>query len=199
MKKKVMLGLLIVFAECAYSQLAPGMYLIWLKDKAHSSCSLSQPELFLSERAIQRRARQGIPLDYTDLPVSRYYTDSLQKLGLQIHTTSRWFNTVVVTTYDTLLLDTLSHISFIQSIETGAMHLKSIHTYSLPDKFLPEGEMPLQYSDNTGIYGQSYGQIAMLNGDALHNLGLRGQGMVIALLDAGFYKMNETATFDSHK
>ena len=37
----------------------------------------------------------------------------------------------------------------------------------------------------------------MLNLQYLHKEGFRGQGMLIAILDAGFYKVNELAAFDS--
>jgi serine protease AprX len=37
----------------------------------------------------------------------------------------------------------------------------------------------------------------MLNGDALHEMGYRGQGKVIAVLDGGFYHVNTLAVFDS--
>jgi serine protease AprX len=197
MKRKLIWGLMIILAESAYSQLAPGLYLVWLKDKEHSTHTLSHPETFLSERAIQRRIRQGIPFDYADLPVSSYYTDSLQKMGIRIHTTSHWLNTVVIESYDTLLLDTLEHLSFIQSIQTGMAQLKSGSNASIPDKFLQERNEPFHAKDGEDNYGMSYRQISMLNGDKLHDLGFRGQGMVIAVIDAGFYRLNEIPAFDS--
>ena len=46
-------------------------------------------------------------------------------------------------------------------------------------------------------YGQGFNQIQMLNGDALHEMGYRGQGKVIAVLDAGFYNVNTLDVFDS--
>jgi len=42
-----------------------------------------------------------------------------------------------------------------------------------------------------------YNQIRMLNGDIIHDMGYRGQGKVIAVLDAGFYNANTLAVFDS--
>ena len=46
-------------------------------------------------------------------------------------------------------------------------------------------------------YGPSHGQIHLLNGDILHNMGYRGQGKVIAVLDAGFQNADVTPVFDS--
>jgi subtilisin family serine protease len=55
----------------------------------------------------------------------------------------------------------------------------------------------LKFSPSDYYYGPSYHQIHMVNGDILHNLGFRGQGKVIAILDAGFLKVNVLKAFDS--
>ena len=44
-------------------------------------------------------------------------------------------------------------------------------------------------------YGDSFNQLAMLKGDVLHNKNLKGEGKVIAVLDAGFYKVDEMDAF----
>ena len=46
-------------------------------------------------------------------------------------------------------------------------------------------------------YGNSYNQIHQIGGDALHSLNFQGQGMYIAVFDAGFPNVNSLATFDS--
>jgi len=46
-------------------------------------------------------------------------------------------------------------------------------------------------------YGASYTQIAMMNGHILHGNGYLGDGMVIAVLDAGFQDANTHFTLDS--
>lgn len=46
-------------------------------------------------------------------------------------------------------------------------------------------------------YGSAAFQINQLNGAVLHNNGYRGQGMVIAVIDAGFYNVNNNIGFDS--
>jgi subtilisin family serine protease len=43
----------------------------------------------------------------------------------------------------------------------------------------------------------AYNQIHMLNGDILHNMGYRGQGMVIAVVDAGYLNADVNTVFDS--
>ena len=48
------------------------MYRLYLKDKDldHTPFSVNRPSEFLSQRSIDRRKRQGIPVDLTDLPVA---------------------------------------------------------------------------------------------------------------------------------
>jgi hypothetical protein len=46
-------------------------------------------------------------------------------------------------------------------------------------------------------YGKAYSQLKQLNGQYLHNKGFRGKGIRIAILDAGFWHVNEIAAFDS--
>src|SRR5690606_1843058 len=50
--------------------------------------------------------------------------------------------------------------------------------------------------DNDTEYGLGLGQIRMLRGDDLHAQGHEGQGIVIAVLDAGFFKVDDITTFD---
>jgi hypothetical protein len=46
-------------------------------------------------------------------------------------------------------------------------------------------------------YGISFTQIHQVQGDALHNMGFRGEGMMIAVLDAGFLNVDWLPAFDS--
>jgi subtilisin family serine protease len=51
--------------------------------------------------------------------------------------------------------------------------------------------------NNEAFYGNADVQIEMLNGDKLHNMGFQGQGVIVAVLDAGFYHADQIAFFDS--
>ena len=44
-----------------------------LKDKVGTTYSVDKPQEFLSERALERRNRQNLPIDETDLPISQIY------------------------------------------------------------------------------------------------------------------------------
>src|SRR5690606_4855461 len=46
-------------------------------------------------------------------------------------------------------------------------------------------------------YGYANGQVKMHNTDFLHRLGFSGDGMQMAVLDAGFFRYDELGIFDS--
>jgi len=50
---------------------------------------------------------------------------------------------------------------------------------------------------DTFNYGSNYNQVHIHEGEFLHNKGLNGQGIVIAMLDAGFYHYKTLNAFDS--
>lgn len=164
-------------------QIAPDTYWVQFIDKNHNSYSLNQPNEFLSDRAISRRSKQNISYDITDLPVSKYYIDSLKNLGLEIRNTSKWFNGVVIRSVDVELLDTLHHISFI----AGPVLVKSSENKSFVEIY----KFDTSSIKSSLTYGYSDTQIKMVKGDALHASDYTGENMMIGILDAGFSLANE--------
>ena len=90
---------------------------VWLTDKKDTAFSLEKPERILSSKALARRARYGIPIDSTDLPVSRRYVEQLKMAGFPVITRSKWLNTVVVSVSDSSRLYTLREFPFVREIE----------------------------------------------------------------------------------
>ena len=74
------------------------MYRLYLRDKdlQHTPFSVNRPEQFLSARSIERRKRQGLPVDVTDLPIAPAYLDSVSRTGIEIVGQSKWNNTLLV-------------------------------------------------------------------------------------------------------
>jgi serine protease AprX len=175
-----------------FSQNEPkNTYWVKLKDKKGTSFQISQPYAFLSQRAINRRVRQLIPIDETDLPVSPVYLDSLKKRGLEIVHTSKWLNGTTVRTADTALIKKIAALPFVTSIQLTkpAIIKKSAH--------LKFNEEALNTAIDPANYGNAINQLTQLNGQYLHNKGFRGKGIQIAVLDAGFWHVNEIPAFDS--
>ena len=186
----VLVGLLLATILPAQNA-APNSYWIQLKDKKGTPYSISQPEAFLSQRSINRRQRQHISIDETDLPVSPVYLDSLKKRGLDIVHTSKWLNGVTVRTADTIMIKKIATLPFVSLVQLTkpANVLKSTN-----NKFSDE-VTNTEY--DPAKYGTAMRQLTQLNGQYLHRQGIRGKGIQIAILDAGFLNANTTVAFDS--
>ena len=182
-----------------------GKYFIYrytLQDKAGSSYSIDHPGRWLSHKSIERRRRQGLSIDSTDLPVSPKYLRTMEKMAAGIakgegkratewHTigTSRWNNTVLIRSNDTTLLRQLGELDFVKetrlvwispdSIERGPLKVK-VH-----EKWNPWDSI------KGDIYANGKEQIEMLSGQRLHTIGCKGKGMTIAILDGGFQNCDQ--------
>ena len=185
-----------------------GKCYIWryaLKDKQGSSYSLEHPGRWLSHKAVERRKRQGITIDSTDLPVSAKYLRQIEtclsqpkqgekrsKAEWVIVGTSRWNNTVLVRSNDTTLLNNLATLDFItqsQCVWTSPDSIDRYVKHTYHENFNP-------WDSIRGVnYGNGKDQLEMLQGQRLHNIGLRGKGMTIAVLDGGFQNVNVIPAF----
>ncbi len=184
--RTIFLFLLLIFPALPAGAQTTGIYTLHLTDKEGTRYTLDHPEEFLSPRALQRREQQQIPVTYEDLPVSQVYLDSLQTLGMEITCCSRWFNTITVHINDTALIDTLPQLGFIDRVRlVKPDHLRKSTRKKWRDTFSAE---------SSPAYLK---QLSLLNGLTLHERGYRGQGMLIAVLDAGFYHVNILPAFDS--
>lgn len=163
-------------------------YRISLKDKAATEYSLKKPEKYLSAKAIERRRKQNLPIDSTDLPVCRKYIDEIRKQGVKIVVTGKWDNFVTVSCNDTTLIDRIAALPFVLSTEkvwiSPGAGKPSMATER--DSVLNQ---PTIHPDS--IYGRAITQIQMSNGDKLHEAGFKGQGMTIAVIDAGFHNVDK--------
>ncbi len=168
-----------------------GYYWIKLKDKNGTLFQINHPEAFLSQRALNRRIRQNIPIDQTDLPVSSVYLDTLKNRGVELVHTSKWLNGVTVRTADTMLIKKIAALPFVTGVQLTKPPLPQKSTR------LKFNEDQLQAEINPANYGVAISQLTQLNGQYLHDKGFRGKGVQIALLDAGFWHVNQIAAFDS--
>ena len=182
-------------------------YIIKLKDKGGSPYSFSNPLAYLSQRAIDRRTRYNIPIDSFDIPVTPSYITQIRNVpNVTILNVSKWLNSVTIQTSDTNAINTINGFSFVQS--TGGIALRMAPgNNNLIDKFQQENiSQSLHAARVTGITGDYYNygatslsEIGLHNGQFLHDVGLRGQGMQIAMLDNGFnnYTLSSYHAFDS--
>jgi hypothetical protein len=189
-------------ANSLQCQTAPNRYWVQFNGKelpelavGHSTpFSLNSPEDFLSERSMQRRERQSISITAHDLPIAPSYVEAIAEIEeLDIILKSKWFNAVTVRLRDTTfniesLLD-LPMVSAVKSVlQTGS---KRPHVFEAADASQVRIGM-----ESATTYGQGWGPLVQLNGNWLHGMGFRGQGMWIAVLDAGFENADHLPIFE---
>lgn len=172
---------------------AQNYYWIAFTDKNNTSYSLSNPEEYLSERSIQRRIKQNIPIDSLDLPVNQHYIDSILSYGFEFIHASKWLNGITVTSDLDSIPEDVMKISFIDSIQ---LTRPSVQNKSAIQKFI-ETESNGRADIDSSYYGPSVYQTGLLNGQFLHNQNFRGQGMQIAVIDGGFLNADIYPAFDS--
>jgi serine protease AprX len=197
MKKTILTAMMSLFVLALNAGQAPRIaypgghyhiYRIYLKDKKGGKYSLKKPEAFLSAKALQRRERQHLPLDSTDLPLSERYLKTLQDEGAEVIGGSKWNNTAIVKVTDTTLMKRIDTLPFV---------IRRLHVFASPDSTdgpetekLFEGKIETEYPA-TSEYGDGEHQIDMLNGIKLHQAGFRGKGMTIAIIDGGFKNVDK--------
>lgn len=168
------------------------MYRVQLADKYGSSYSLSSPLEFLSQRSIDRRVRQHLSLDSTDLPISPSYLVGIAKCGVEIVGKSKWNNTVLVKAERSVRERLLADLPFVKKVTK---------VFTAPDSIESSGRSRYKKEFNrwdtisASAYGAAQPQIESLNGIRLHNAGYRGKGKIIAVLDAGFMNVDRIPAF----
>ncbi|MEO1655853.1 MAG: S8 family serine peptidase, partial [Bacteroidota bacterium] len=173
-----------------------GRYLVYFKDKKNSPYSFKQAEAFLSARSLQRRLKQEIQVNAQDLPVNPSYLKGIQDKNVKVQGASRWLNAALVEADESQLagLESLDYVWKISDllINRKAQEGSNMNTNIYKD---PEGEPPSLSINDLPDYGKAKPQVQMLGADQMHKDGYRGQGMLIAVLDAGFIKVDELSFF----
>lgn len=193
--------LLTAFTVQAQTQTAPSRYVVYFKNKNNSPYSVNTPLQFLSQRALDRRARYNIAIDQLDIPVTPSYVTGVANTGVVILNKSKWLNCVTIWTPDTSLLQQISALPYVQGIGPVARR-KKVDVNPVKDfaRDIPAKVRTKNQAKSTNAvldYGLGTNQITMFNGQVLHQLGFMGQGMQIAVLDAGFSNANMLDIFDS--
>jgi serine protease AprX len=153
-------------------------YRVSFKDKGMLTPAGFSPAELLSQRAVNRRLKAGIPVPvYSDMPVNRDYISQVISKGFTLHCTSKWMNTGLFKTRDTEDINLILDLPFVSDVKIVK---KPAAKSSYADK--------LDFSVQTADLPPFDRPLTMLNGQSLHNSGYDGTGILIAVLDGGFLK-----------
>ena len=165
---------------------AQNRYWVSFTDKKEA-IEMFLPTDFLSEASLERREVQNLGIQTNDYPVSPSYKSAVSKLGFQIYSESRWLNAVSIYLTSPNDVNRIKQLPFVKSVN-------KVKTYFNKTSDLNFDDYSLKHSNTE--YGPSFGQLAQLNGQVLHEQGFKGAGVTIAVIDASFHKVDSLFMFD---
>lgn len=167
-----------IFFLSAFAYAQVNRYVVYFQNKAGSPYSISNPSDFLSQRAIQRRNKNQVPVTAEDLPVTPAYVDNLRNAGATVLYTSRWFNAAAVQC-QVSLLNTLLSLPAIDRIELVAHGMR------------PSGRL----NTTSHIQEVTDTQLTFHHLNDMHLDNVKGEGIYIAVFDSGFRGADTVAAF----
>lgn len=193
--RKSLFMVLVTVALTASAKQDTLKYRISLTDKVGTTYSLERPEEFLSAKAIARRERQQLPIDSTDLPVCDAYVKAIKAKGVKVVVKGKWDNFVTVSCNDTARITAIAHLPFVKSVEK-VWAASAPNPDALPLKRDTLSTQPYKLENR---YGLAYVQAWLSHGDRLHRAGYTGEGMTIAVMDAGFHNVDRVPALGNLK
>jgi serine protease AprX len=150
-------------------------YRVYFRDKGANFTARYTPEDILSQRALNRREKAGIEIDYKDYPVCSEYLGQLSALGFKLHSVSKWMNTALFKTRvagDDGAIRSLPFVAEVKLVRqpAGKSAFNDKLEFQVSQADLPPYDRP----------------VTMLNGYPLHYSGFDGKNILIAVLDGGF-------------
>lgn len=164
------------------------------------------PDEIISQKAIARRLREGIRpenmIDYTDYPINQKVIQSLQAdTSITYRYSLKWANAVVVSSKNNYLDTSISQFPFAKKmIYVGTVVPSKGGLQAQIQDFFDFIKNPsLEFSGKESEYGQSFSQVAQINMHKIHQMGLKGNGVHLAVFDAGFSNAHKIPAFMNQK
>ncbi len=174
MNSKILSCFLIMLVGSVFAQ-SPQTpkYWVLLKDKAVENYDY---RAHLSPQAIKKRALMQIPLEqYSDIPLNETYLKKIAEKGIRTQNTSKWLNAV-----SAQLTEEQQNWLLQQDF------VKELVRISAPSKVLR----------HTGKVDSGEGKryataIEQMEATIMEEAGLSGDGIIVGVIDAGFYGLNK--------
>ena len=166
---------------------------IYFKDKPNQTVFIASPLMMLSQRALERRMRYHIPLDFKDVPAEATYITQINNAsGILVKAKSKWLNALHIQGTQTDIANLLA-FNFVERVDYAN---KSLNTSGKNRKqqIVVQKANKLDFTTDLD-YGNAANQIQMLKGEVLHKNNFTGEGMQIAIIDAGFPNVDNFVAF----
>ena len=164
--------LLAAFAAAAAVAASPAQMWVFLRDKVDGS----------GKRVLWPRPNELRPGELLRAPLDEEYVRRIEAMGVPVVARSRWFNAVVVVASEPQGRD-LASLGWVREVRPVARrHVARPLNPQPPPSDLAAPRPAAAQTD----YGFSFDQLAAIGVTRLHLAGYRGEGVRIALLDAGY-------------
>ncbi len=193
MRIRLVIGIVLFSLGLSAQEIADGVYWVYFTDKAGTGYGIDQPEEFLSERSVNRRALQDLPVDHWDLPVNQDYVQEIRGLGVEVRHVSRWLNGIAMTSMDAISFQQVLDKPF---TDTVPWFPETNNLFFPQPGGTPRFEAPLDTPPEYD-YGIAFDQVTMLRTNLLHELGYTGKGVWIGVFDGGFRNVDSLASFET--
>lgn len=198
MKRVAFIFLSIFFLLPLFAQ-SPAKYWVQFKDKKGTPYTIEQPLRFLSQAALDRRAKYNIKITEQDLPVNPAYIEEVLKLdsNMLLMTRSKWLNGITIYSEVENIEELIRELSFVIDCERTIPMEEKEEIITDPFFFNNEENVAPQIDiPNDLDYGQGTEQIRINNTHWLHRLGFKGEGIKMMLLDGGFLNTDTIRHFE---
>ena len=166
---------------------AGAQYAVWvyLKDKGPVAEAMALAAGTINARALARRAARGRLRTVTlaDAPMRYEYVAAVAAASTRVRNVSRWLNAVSVeaTPAQVAALEALPFVVRVDMVRRYRQRREELDLRAAA----AEAVEPMRKA-STLDYGSSFAQLNQIKVPFLHDLGLDGRGVIVAVLDAGF-------------
>lgn len=163
---------------------------VYLTDKENVEASIANPISILTQEAINRKEAHNIPIDERDVPVNEAYISQLKtQTGISVMAKSKWFNAVYVIGLETDI-SALEALEFVDFIDFADKNLNMDTRVAFNTNKFEAEESLIDFN-----YAATQNQVEMIGVDHLHFADYTGEGIVVAVFDAGFPNVDTMDAF----
>lgn len=166
---------LICFCSTAWSQ--QNRYVVTFSSKQGTPFSIVDPNRFLSVKALERRARNGVLVTAEDLPVSPLFVTQLRAAGVEVYHTSRWLNAALIQALPNQIpsLQALPFVAEVLQVAPGRRLTGRTQT-----------KTKLKEGNSASAAAATRIQLQMVGLTTMLDEGVTGKGVNVAVFDSGF-------------
>jgi hypothetical protein len=163
---------------------------VFFTNKENVETSIANPLTILTQRAIDRKERHNVQIDERDVPVNETYISQIKiATGITVFAKSKWFNAIHVRgsedDINSLLDETfVDHIEFADRSLNGSRNAEAY-----------QNKFEIEDVTEDFDYGNTFNQVDMIKVNTLHEANYTGEGMLVAVLDAGFPNVDTMGAF----